>query len=245
MCFANLTFNFSNSDKKEIVSQINNLEPIMTESEYILLAENGWTEFNSGSSDSELISIASEIGEILKHPNGEDVFLLKPKSVNESLLGTFSNKHGLQEFPLHTDTAFYNIPARFILMHSANSNSCDTTILRKSDFWYQLTDAEKKMAKRAIYLVKTNRERFYTSFIFKENNEYGLKYDPSCMLPYNKFAKDFDQILQRVISGIEPKKIKWTEGKTVIIDNWKTLHGRKSAEKDTTRMLKRIYINQL
>ena len=54
----------------------------------------------------------------------------------------------------------------------------------------------------------------------------------------------FDQIFQRVISGIEPKKIKWTEGKTVIIDNWKVLHGRKSAEKNTTRMLKRIYINQ-
>ena len=215
----------------------------MKESEYISLSENGWTEFNSGSSDSELITIASKIGNILKHPNGENVFLLKPKSENESLFGTFSNKHGLQDFPLHTDTAFYKNPARFILMHSAISNSCDTTILRKSDFWDELTDTEKMMAKRAIYLVKTNRERYYTSFIFKENNEYGIKYDPSCMIPSNKFAKDFDQKFQRVISGIEPKRIKWTDGKTVIIDNWKTLHGRKSAEKDITRLLKRIYIN--
>ncbi|MBP6056662.1 MAG: TauD/TfdA family dioxygenase [Candidatus Fonsibacter sp.] len=217
----------------------------MTESEYILLKENGWTEFNSGSSDSELISIASEIGNIIKHPNGQDVFLLKPKSENESLLGTFSNKHGLLDFPLHTDTAFYKNPVRFILMHSANSNSCDTTILRKSDFWDQLTYAEKKIAERAIYVVKTNRERFYTSFIFKENKEYGIKYDPSCMIPFNKFAKDFDQIFHAVISKIETKNIKWTEGKTLIIDNWKTLHGRKSAEKDITRILKRIYINKL
>ena len=52
----------------------------MKEREYISLTENGWTEFTSGSSDSELISIASEIGNILKHPNGEDVFLLKPKT---------------------------------------------------------------------------------------------------------------------------------------------------------------------
>lgn len=214
----------------------------MKESEYISLTENGWIEFNSGSSDSELISIASEIGNILKHPNGEDVFLLKPKSENESLLGTFSNKHGLQDFPLHTDTAFYKNPARYILMHSASSNTCDTTILRKSDFWDQFTDTEKKMAERAIYLVKTNRDRFYTSFIFKENNEYGIKYDPSCMMPFNKFAKNFDHIFQEVISRIEPKRIKWTDGKTVIIDNWKTLHGRKSAEKDITRLLKRIYI---
>lgn len=215
----------------------------MKESEYISLIENGWTEFKSGSSDSELISIASELGNILKHPNGEDVFLLKPKSENESLLGTFSNIHGLNDFPFHTDTAFYKNPARFILMHSACSSSCDTTILKKSDFWNELTDTEKKMAERAIYIVKTKRERFYTSFIFKENNENGIKYDPSCMFPYNKVAKEFDHIFQGIISGIEPKSIKWTAGKTVIIDNWKTLHGRKSAEKDITRLLKRVYIN--
>lgn len=215
----------------------------MIESEYISLIEKGWTEFKSGSSDSELISIASEIGNILKHPNGQDVFLLKPKSENESLLGTFSNKHGLMDFPLHTDTAFYKNPARFILMHSVHSSTCDTTIIRKSDFWDLLTDMDKKKAERAIYLVKTNKERFYTSFIFKENNEYGIKYDPTCMLPFNKFAKDFDEIFQGIISGIEPMRIKWTEGKTLIIDNWKTLHGRKSAVKDTTRVLKRIYIN--
>lgn len=215
----------------------------MKESEYISLTENGWTEFSSGSSDSELISIASEIGMILKHPNGEEVFLLKPKTENESLLGTFSNKHGLQDFPLHTDTAFYKKPARFILMHSVSSNSCDTTILRKKDFWDQLDNTEKKMAERAIYLVKTNREKFYTSLTFKENNEFGIKYDPSCMLPFNKSAKEFDRIFQGVISRIEPKRIKWTVGKTAIIDNWKTLHGRKSAEKDITRLLKRIYIH--
>lgn len=215
----------------------------MKESEYKALNENGWAEFSSGSSDSELISIATEIGKILKHPNGENVFLLKPKTENESSLGTFSNKHGLREFPLHTDTAFYKRPARFILMHSVNPNNCDTTILRKIDFWDQFNDREKKIAERAIYLVNNNREKFYTSFVFKENNELGIKYDPNCMLPFNKFAKCFDQIFKEVISGIEPKRIKWTNGKTVIIDNWKTLHGRKSAERDITRLLKRIYIH--
>lgn len=215
----------------------------MKESEYISLREKGWITFNSGSTDSELISIASKFGSIIKHPNGQDVFNLKPKLENESLLGTFSNKHGLNDFPLHTDTAFYKNPARFILMHSVKSNNCDTTILRKIDFWDLLTDLDKKKAERAIYLVKTNREKFYTSFIFKENNEYGIKYDPTCMLPFNKYAKEFDQTFQQLISAIEPIRIKWTEGKTLIIDNWKNLHGRKSAEKDITRVLKRIYIN--
>jgi hypothetical protein len=45
--------------------------------------EKGWTEFKSGSTDSELISIASEIGNILKYPNGQEVFKLKPKLMEQ------------------------------------------------------------------------------------------------------------------------------------------------------------------
>lgn len=215
----------------------------MIKNRLISLNENGWIEFRSGSTDSELISIASGIGKIIRHPNGEDIFELKPKLENESLLGTFSNKHGLKKFPFHTDTAFYKKPARYILMHSVESNNCDTTILRKIDFWDSLTVSDKKNAERAIYLLKTNNEKFYTSLIFKENNEYGIKYDPTCMSPFNKYAKEFDQNFQKIINEIEPISIKWSKGKTLIIDNWKNLHGRKSAEKDTTRVLKRIYIN--
>jgi alpha-ketoglutarate-dependent taurine dioxygenase len=215
----------------------------MTEKEYIQLTRNGWTEFKSGSTDTELISIASQVGNILKHPNGQDVFILKPKLKNAASYGTFSSKHGLADFPLHTDTAFYKNPARFILMHSVQSNNCETTILRKIDFWVLLSDLDKKKAERAIYIVKTNREKFYTSLIFNQKNEYGIKYDSTCMFPFNKNAKEFDQIFQEIITKIEPIKIEWTEGKTLIIDNWKNLHGRQSAEAETTRILKRIYIN--
>lgn len=217
----------------------------MTKNEHTSLIEKGWIEFKSGSTDSELIYIASEIGSILKHPNGQDVFELRPKLENEAIVGTFSNKHGLKDFPLHTDTAFYKSPARFVLMHSAESNNCNTTILRKIDFWDLLTDLNKKKAERAIYLLSTNNEKFYTSFIFNDNNEYGFKYDPSCMIPFNKYAKEFDQVFQDIISEVEPARIKWTDGKTIIIDNWNNLHGRKSAEQDITRVLKRIYINKL
>lgn len=207
------------------------------------MKEKGWTEFSSGSSDTELISIASDIGKLLKHPNGQNVFTLKAKLENDSVKGTFSNRHGLNDFPLHTDKAFYKKPARYVLMHSNKPSICDTTLLPKTVFWDLMTNSDKRKAERAIYLVKTNREKFYTSFIFKENNEEGFKYDPSCMSPFNKNAKDFDQIFNKILSEVLPININWTENKTVIIDNWNILHGRKSAQKDIKRELKRIYIN--
>lgn len=215
----------------------------MNESEYISLKDNGWIEFNSGSSDNELISIASQVGEILKHPNGQSVFNLKPRIENKSVKGTFSDKHGLGNFPFHTDTAFLKKPARFVLMHTIEPSNCSTTIISKDTFWDLLGQADKSNAERAVYRVRTNREMFYTSFIFRENNIEGIKYDPACMLPFNKFAKEFDRAFQDILKNIEPKNVKWTGNKTVLIDNWKSLHGRGSAKNDIKRVLKRIYIN--
>ena len=217
----------------------------MNRDNYIKLKEEGWTEFYSGSSDSELLKIATKVGEIQKHPNGEMIFSLKPKLENQSVKGTFSNVCGLSDFPLHTDMAFSKKPARYVLMHSKNSNCCDTTLLPKNNFWDLLSDSEKYNAKRAIYLVKTKTEYFYTSFIFNEKSEIGIKYDSTCMFPFNKYAKEFDLSLKKVISEIEPLNLKWTDGKTIIIDNWLNLHGRKSAFNDIDRELKRIYINKI
>jgi alpha-ketoglutarate-dependent taurine dioxygenase len=217
----------------------------MNQENYISLKERGWTEFNSGSSNEELISIASKIGSIMSHPNGQVIFTLKPKVKKEAFKGTFSNICGLEEFPLHTDTAFSKKPARFVLMHSRVLSNCDTTLLSKNKLWELLSEFDRYNAKRAIYLVKTRTEKFYTSFIFQENGRVGIKYDSTCMQPYNKYAKEFDQRLKKILSEITPLRLKWTKGKTIVIDNWINLHGRKSAANDIKRELKRIYINEI
>jgi alpha-ketoglutarate-dependent taurine dioxygenase len=217
----------------------------MSRDNQILLEEKGWIEFKSGSSDFELLEIASNFGKIQKHPNGQLIFSLKPKLESESIKGTFSNICGLHSFPFHTDLAFSKIPARYILMHSEKPSTCDTTLLHKKDLWELLSNSERNNAKRAIYLVKTKMENFFTSFIFNENNESGIKYDSSCMFPFNKHAKEFDPCLKEVITQMKPLDLKWTKGKTVVIDNWMNLHGRKSALNDINRELKRIYINKI
>ena len=37
----------------------------------------------------------------------------------------------------------------------------------------------------------------------------------------------------------------WTGHNAVIIDNWRFIHAREAAHEDKTRVLKRIYINEL
>lgn len=215
----------------------------MVQDKYKILKEKGWIELESGSTDEELNNLAGYIGQIINHSNGENISKLNPKSSVDSIKGTLSSVYGYGNFPLHTDTAFWAIPARFILLHSIDKSSCNTHVLPATEIWNSLTREDKKNAERAIYLIKTTQQQFFSSLLFKINNIKGLKYDPMCMIPFNESAKQIQPKLQKVLFGLPHFEIEWTGNNTLIIDNWRILHGRGSAENDIYRELKRIYIN--
>lgn len=208
-----------------------------------LLRTNGFLEIQSSSEDQELISIANQIGNIVDHPNRERVFTLKPKTKVGTVKGTFSNRFGHSEFPFHTDTAFILTPVRYLLFHNVEKSTCDTILISFQRIIDALTTKELENLERAIFLVKTNQISFYTSLLLKANDEIGIRYDQTCMFPSNKSAKFIEPIIQNILSACKPLSINWTGNKTVIIDNWKNLHGRKAIGTDTSRELKRIYIN--
>lgn len=208
-----------------------------------LMDKKGVVEIESNSTDNELISIASAVGDIVEHPNGQTVFTLTPKTSKNTVKGTFSNRFGFNEFPIHTDTAFLPKPVRYVLFHTVGKSTCDTTLVNINQILDCLTSKELSLLERAVFVVKTNQTSFYASLFFGNNSKEGFRYDPTCMSPTNKSAKKIEPILQNVLAKIVPYNITWSGNKTVIIDNWKSLHGRSAIGNDTERQLKRIYIN--
>lgn len=99
------------------------------------------------------------------------------------------------------------------------------------------------MAHRAIYKIRTSEGSFFTSLIFRELGNQGIRYDPTCMIPANNSAKEIEKKLQEVFEMAKPDYVKWTGENVLIIDNWKTLHGRTNVNQEPNRVLKRIYIN--
>lgn len=214
----------------------------MTKTELSLLNKDGWVELSHFSEDEELLSLASSIGQIEKQQNGHEIFILEPKKGNRSVKGTFSNKYGFGRFPLHTDTAFYEHPVRYMLLSSDKISYSKTSILSVEKLFKLLNEEEKHKANRAIYKIKTTERSFFTSLVFKYLGIQGIKYDPTCMFPYNNSAKEIEIKLRDIFEQVEPNYIEWNSKKTVIIDNWKTLHGRTPVNQEENRMLKRIYI---
>jgi alpha-ketoglutarate-dependent taurine dioxygenase len=214
----------------------------MNQSDLKILDNNGWVEIHGLHLDNELLSLANSLGTVIGHPNGCQVFTLKPKNGLSSTKGTFSHKNGFNKFPLHTDTAFFVNPIRYMLLSSNKPSATTTTLLHIKSLFEKLNEHEKKIASNAIFKVKTNETSFYTALLFKEHESKAIKYDPTCMFPANNSAKQIQTKFTELFKQIEVKHISWNEPKTVVIDNWKILHGRSEVNPDENRELKRIYI---
>jgi len=219
------------------------LASIMKHFEKEILDSEGWVELETNSSDEELLSIAKSIGAIAKHPNGQEIFELKPKNGLSSVKGTFSNRFGFKQFPLHTDTAFYARPIRYMMLHSIDESQCSTTILHSDSILNSLSKEEYDLARKAVFTIKTNSATFYSSLLFIHNNIKGFKYDPTCMFPANKAGKIIESRIRNALRTCNKVPLKWSGNNTLIIDNWKCLHGREASKEDYKRVLKRIYIN--
>lgn len=208
------------------------------------IKEKGWIEIEKVDSVDSAISLAKDIGNIIPHPNGQLWRKIRPNEKMNSYSGTMSHQFGHSDFPLHTDTAFWPRPTRFVLLASFSPNCTNSTIIRTSQLIKKLDCNTKKLMEKAIYLVKTPNKQFYTSL--KIGHDIGFKFDICCMTPYNRAAKAFHDEFIKLVTVEEVEEIKWTGNKAVVFDNWNVLHGRKALkDKAQDRNLIRIYIDEL
>lgn len=192
-------------------------------------------------SQGELISLAKSIGKIIPHPNGEEMATLKSNDGMNSLCGTFSKVYGLSEFPFHTDTAFWGLPARYVVMGMLTTSLCATNYISFSDIEKFISGDFLSKARKSIYLVETFEGCKYTSPIFDNNGSHGFRFDANIMTPVNGHAKSLHKEVLEAIDKIAPRIIDWNGNKAVVLDNWNCLHSR-SAVNNENREIFRIYL---
>jgi alpha-ketoglutarate-dependent taurine dioxygenase len=214
----------------------------MTNQQITQLNTNGWIEIESITDDEILIDLSKKFGQIIKHPNGNEIDHLKPKDSSVAIKNTFSHKYEFDEFPFHTDTAFWNLPARYVLMSCQGLSNTGTTFLTFDDMYRTLNPQEIIDFKKSIFLIKTPTKKFYSSLINIYANQTFIRFDTNCMTPINKSANKTIEIIDNKTNQLNINKIMWDRPKVFIFDNWRIIHGRESVKNDENRILKRIYI---
>lgn len=206
---------------------------------YIELAQNYWTTFQTDNVD-DLLTFAKSIGEVIpSRKNSNDLIdILTIKSKKAANPKSLSAIYGDKDFPFHTDGAYLLEPPKYVILRSPKRiQNCPTLICKPS-----FTLLEKTNLKKNVWLVNGGRGKFYSSMIEENDDNYRIRFDLACMRPALADFKSSADIMTSVLSSSNKQEINWTANQCVIFNNWKLLHSRADATYSTERILERIWI---
>lgn len=197
----------------------------------------GWHQVSGITDDQSLINLAASLGCARE---GHIARLLPMESANAKSR-SFSFTYGLDEFPLHTDVAFWPIPARYLVMWAEKPSTTPTLILGAAALRELL---EPIRLNESIFSIRTTRGATYSGLRFQsvEDNLTGIRFDPFHTRPANNAAQRLAELLRNPpAAAIE--YFAWSGENAVVIDNWTCLHGRAAVEEsDRGRVVRRLYI---
>lgn len=187
--------------------------------------------------DQSLLNLATDLG----YAGDGHIDRLRPRRDDDAKGLSLSSKYGFNEFPLHTDVAFWKAPARYLVMRSENYSTTPTIILD--------ADATRKLinpcsTEEPIFIINTTRGPIYGGLFFSSDEEdgAGIRFDLNYMKPANPSSQVISNLIENATSE-EVKCIEWSGNNALVIDNWACLHGRAAvSESEINRIIHRIYV---
>jgi len=208
-----------------------------------LLESTGWSQIHGIYNDGDLLEVASSLGTPIQLSGGSYIKCIRPTSKAHAKPATLSATYGTGSFPLHTDTAFWPLPCRYIVMRVVGDFRRSTTVLRFAELFLNLDRTQIYDADHSVWRVDIPGRQFYCSMRFQSGNASGWRYDTQCMRPANLAARKMCELTPRMIKGTRQHIIEWSDDTAVVITNWHVLHGRgPDPHQEGIRELHRIYV---
>ncbi|WP_431809857.1 TauD/TfdA family dioxygenase [Brevibacillus agri] len=212
------------------------------------LEDVGYIKLNiPGLNEEDLIAISNQIGIPIRTRLGAEVIdRLSPKEKKDAHKNSLSRNHGLNSFPLHTDTAYFKIPVRYILLYSINPGSGDrpTYLYDAKNLFNHDKELRFELA-NVLFKVINGRNSFLTTIYNSHQNKNYFRLDRDCMKAASSEGTELLTKIDNLISPRDLIEVKWNFGDLLILDNWRFLHGRgKSNMMDNDRLLLRVSIKE-
>ena len=153
-----------------------------------------------------------------------------------------SARYGEGPFPLHTDAAHWETPARFVVLRAEASSSRPTLVL---DLARSLEDPSVRANLADSVFTVVNGRRSFLAPAWEERRRF-VRYDPSCMRPATRGAARVADFFRSLGGSARPTSVLWSPGATLVLDNWRCVHGRgEAAEPDLgVRVLRRALVEE-
>ena len=192
--------------------------------------------------------VSMRLGKLSRMGRSKPVHSLSPARKSASTPNTYSGIYGLNGFPCHTDLAHWPWPPRFLMLRCATGSIDVSTLLL--DGRDVIAGADANILSRA--LVQPRRPLQNTRPLMRIYRPglggFGLlRWDLEFIRPASPVGKQGVQLMQAELANAHPTKILLSDyGDTLLIDNWRMLHGRSPVSSaDLNRKIDRAYLETL
>jgi hypothetical protein len=206
------------------------------------LNQRGWMVFDEVYSSKNLFELGLSLGVPISAPNGELIKEVRRELKEKAPMGSQSAKYGFGSFPLHTDTVFWNMPVKYVLLRAYGDVRRPTTVISFEELFDKCSSKIRNLLDDSVWYVRAGRTNFYCSMCIQENGVKGWRYDADLMSSMNDAAKDINDELRQLVMT-EGHIIDWTGSSALLINNRIALHGRGDMPEDEgERVIQRIYV---
>ena len=196
----------------------------------------GWT-------DHDALNLANSLG----NPIGDFgdprlVRRISPQTKAAAKENTLSKKHGIGAFPFHTETAYWLIPARYLLLRCVHPGTGRRPTFIVDSCQWELSASNRRSLTSEVFKV-AGRKFFLANLATPHGDRLAWRFDRDCMVPVTNGADQAFRTMTIFLDGSQKIKINWIRGMLLLIDNHRCLHARGTARStDKNRVLERILI---
>ena len=171
---------------------------------------------------------------------------LVPKNKTDAPPNTYTGNFGRSEFPLHTDLAQWAIPPRYIGLRCIRGFDNVATRLIDSK------NVISAIGKDALRMTLVQPRRPFSNgkqlmrLLELRGKLWSIRWDSLFLVPASKFSLTIFQKVKEHLDTCMPREISLiNRGDTLIVDNWRLLHGRSAALNFENRRIERVYLKDL
>lgn len=217
------------------------------------LTANGFVLWRERDRVLSTIEVASALGRIvdieaLLPGSGVPVVQsLRPRETGTVGANQYSGNYGFADFPLQSDFAHWARPPHYFMLRCIEGAADVCT--RVLPWAAILPSMSSSVMRRAIFAGRKRRRGCSGLVRALAHHEEGdvFRWDPIFLKPLNEAARALAAIMH---------DSKWSEaarnvslcrpGDTILIDNWRTLHGRSPVPaRSAGRLLERVYLSEV
>lgn len=217
------------------------------------LNRNGYVFIANWFVERSTIDIANGLGSVWGRASwyesrGKSVTqILTPKSPMTAKANSYSRRFGLSAFPFHTDLAHLLYPPRFLILRCIEGEpDVETKVIGARDFE---SIAGKENLDRALVRPRRSvrgRKMCVLPIRFRRDCVNALRWDPEFLIPMNSYASRIAQLVGEATWGGSAVVQMSNPGDTLIIDNYRNLHGRGPVPLHAmTRRIERVFMNEI